>query len=83
MDCLLVDIARRISVLVVRVPGYRFRRLGFDSGRYHSFWGAVGLERGPLSFVRMTGELYDEKVAASGMYNRNYRPWGPAALTTH
>jgi hypothetical protein len=35
--------------LVVRVPGCRPRDPWFDSQRYHIFWVAVGLERGPLS----------------------------------
>jgi hypothetical protein len=41
----------RLCGLVVRVPGYRYRGLGFDSQRYLIFWEMVGLERGPLSLV--------------------------------
>jgi len=44
--------ADRLCGLVVRVSGYRYRGLGFDSRRYEIFWVAVGLERGTLSLVR-------------------------------
>jgi hypothetical protein len=49
--------------LVVRVSGYRFRGPGFDSRRYQVFWEVVGLERGPLSLVRIIEELLEWKVA--------------------
>jgi hypothetical protein len=52
--------------LVVRVPGYRSRGPGFDSQRYQIFWGVVGLERGPLNLVRITGELLEWKISGSG-----------------
>ena len=45
--------------LVVRVSGYRYRGLGFDSRRYQIFWVVVGRERGPLSLVRSTEELLE------------------------
>jgi hypothetical protein len=54
----------RLCGLVVRVPGYRFRGPGFDSWRYQIFSEVVGLERGPLSLVRIIEELLDGKVAA-------------------
>ena len=38
--------------LVVRVYGYRYRGLGFDSRRYQIFCVVVGLERVPLSLVK-------------------------------
>jgi hypothetical protein len=38
-----------ISDLVVTVPGYKPRGLGFDSRRYQIFCVPMGLERGPLS----------------------------------
>ena len=47
----------RLCGLVVRVSGYRYRDLGFDSRRYQIFWVIVGLERGPLSLVRSIEEL--------------------------
>jgi hypothetical protein len=49
---------------VVNVPGYRSRGPGFDSRRYQIFWEVVGLERGPLSPVRIIEELLERKVAA-------------------
>jgi hypothetical protein len=45
--------------LVVRVPGCRSRDLGFDSRRYQIFREVVGLERGPLSLVRIIEELLE------------------------
>jgi hypothetical protein len=51
--------------LVVRVPGYRSRDPGFDSRLYRIFWEVVGLERGPLSLMRITEELLERKIAAS------------------
>jgi hypothetical protein len=47
--------------LVVRVPGYRSRGPGFYSRRYQIFSGVVGLERGPLSLVRIIEELLERK----------------------
>ena len=44
--------------LVVRVSGYRYRGLGFDSRRYQIFL-VLGLERGPLSLVRSIEELLE------------------------
>jgi hypothetical protein len=47
---------------VARVPGYRcyrFRGLGFDSRRYQVFWEVVGLERDPLSVVKIIEELLE------------------------
>jgi hypothetical protein len=54
----------RLCGLAVRVPGYKYRGPGFDSRRYQIFWEAVGLERGPLSLVRIIEELLERKVAA-------------------
>jgi hypothetical protein len=53
----------RLCGLDVRVPGYRSRGLGFDSWRYQIFLEVVGLERGPLSLVRIIEELLERKVA--------------------
>jgi hypothetical protein len=39
---------------------------GFDSRRYQIFWEVVGLERGPLSLVRITEELLEWKSSGSG-----------------
>ena len=47
----------RLCGLVVRVSGYRYRGLGFDSRRYQIFWVAVGLERGALSLVSLVRSI--------------------------
>jgi hypothetical protein len=54
--------------LVIRVPGYRSTDPGFDSWRCHFFFflEVVGLERGPLSFVRIPEELLQWKYSSSG-----------------
>jgi hypothetical protein len=49
----------RLCGLVVRVSGYRSRGIGFDSRRYQIFSEVVGLERGPLSLVRIIEELLE------------------------
>jgi hypothetical protein len=61
----------RLCGLVVIVPGYRFRSPGFDLWRYQIFWEVVGLERGPLSLVRIIEELLEWKNSGSGLENRN------------
>jgi hypothetical protein len=50
--------------LVVRVPVYRSRGPGFDSRCYQIFWEVVGLERSPLSHVRIFEKLLEKTVAA-------------------
>jgi hypothetical protein len=62
----------RLCGLVVRVPGYRSRGHGFDSWRYQIFWEVVGLERGPLSLVRITEELFGRNSSGSGLENQEY-----------
>jgi hypothetical protein len=54
----------RLCGLVVRVPGCRLRGPGFDYSRYHIFCVAVGLERDPLSLLRINEELREREVAA-------------------
>jgi hypothetical protein len=54
----------RLCGLVVRVPGYIPRGPGFDSRRYQIFWEVVGLERGPLSLVKINEEPLERTVAA-------------------
>jgi hypothetical protein len=44
---------------VVRVLGYRSRGHGFNSRRYQIFREVVGLERVPLSLVRIIEELLE------------------------
>jgi hypothetical protein len=60
----------RLCGLVVRVPGYRSRGLGFDSWRYQIFWEVLGLEQGPLSLVRIIEELPEWKNSRSSLENR-------------
>jgi hypothetical protein len=43
--------------------------LGFDSRRYQIFCVAVGMERGPLSLVKINEELLERNVAAPGLEN--------------
>jgi hypothetical protein len=44
----------------------------FDSWRYQNFGEVVGLERGPLSLVSKTEELFGRKRSGSGLENRDY-----------
>jgi hypothetical protein len=52
--------------LCVQSSRHRSRDTGFDSRRYQIFWEIVGLERGPLSLVRITDELLEWKNSGSG-----------------
>jgi hypothetical protein len=61
----------RLCGLVVRVPGYRLRGLGFDSRRYQIFSEVVDLERGPVSLMRITEELLERKSRGYSLENRN------------
>jgi hypothetical protein len=54
----------RLCGLVARVPGCRPRGSGFDSRYYQIFLEVMGLERGPLSLVRISEELLERKIAA-------------------
>jgi hypothetical protein len=65
-----IPIVDRLCGLVVRVPGYRSRGPWFDSRRYQIFWEVVGLERGPLSHVRIIEELLEWKSSGFGLENR-------------
>jgi hypothetical protein len=57
---------------MVRVPGYRSRGQAFDSRHYQIFWEVVGLERGPLSLVSTTEEIFGSNSSGSGLENREY-----------
>jgi hypothetical protein len=57
-------------------------RSGFDSRRYQSFRGVVGLERGPLNVVSTIEELLGRKNSGSGLEKRSYGRRGSIALTT-
>jgi hypothetical protein len=59
-----MNIMDRFCGLAVRIPVYRSRGPGFDSRHYQIFWEIVGLERGPVSLVRIIEELLERKVAA-------------------
>jgi hypothetical protein len=59
----------RLCGLVIRVPGYGSRGPGFDFQRYQIFWEVVGLQRGPLSLVRIIEELLEGKSSGSGLEN--------------
>jgi hypothetical protein len=50
----------------------QIQRSGFDSRRYQNFWEVVGLERGPLSLVSTTEELFERKSSGSGIEIREY-----------
>jgi hypothetical protein len=44
----------------------------FDFWRYKIFCEVVGLERGPLSLVSTTEELFEGKSSGSGLENQDY-----------
>jgi hypothetical protein len=48
----------------------QIQRSGFGSRRYQIFWEVVGLERGPLSLMRIIEELFQGNNG-SGLENRN------------
>jgi hypothetical protein len=58
--------------LVVRVPDYWARGLGFDSRSYQIFRELVGLERGLLSLVGTTEELLGRKRSGYGLEIQDY-----------
>jgi hypothetical protein len=64
------EIGDRLCGLVVRVPAYSSRGPGFDSRRYQIFREIEGLNRGPLSLVRIIEELFQEN-SSSGLENRD------------
>jgi hypothetical protein len=67
-SCILI-ITDRLCGLVVRVPGYRFRVLGFDFLHYQIFWEIVSLERGQFSLVITTEVLLGRNSSDSGLEN--------------
>jgi hypothetical protein len=52
--------------------GFISRGPGFDFGRYQIFWPVVGLERGTLSLVSITDELFERKSSCSSLESREY-----------
>jgi hypothetical protein len=62
----------RLCCLVVRVPGYISRGLGFDFRHYQICRELVGLERGSLNLVRTIERLLERKSSGSGIESREY-----------
>jgi hypothetical protein len=62
----------RLCGLVDRVPGYRSRGSGFNSGHYQIFWIAVCLEWGPLSFVSTIEEPSGRNSSRFSLENWEY-----------
>jgi hypothetical protein len=67
---------------VVKSFWLQIQRTGFNSRRYQIFWEVVGLERGSLSFVSTTEELFERKSSGSDLQIQDYGRRGTAALTT-
>jgi hypothetical protein len=68
--------------IVYRLCGLVVRDPQFDSKRYQLSSQVVDLERGPLSLVSTTEELFERKSSGSGLEIRHYGRMGSAALTT-
>jgi hypothetical protein len=60
-----------LCVLVVRVPGYRSRGLGFDSLALPKKK-VVGLGQGPLSLLSTTEEILGRNSSSSGLESQEY-----------
>jgi hypothetical protein len=59
-----VGTERTASVVMITVSGCKHTGPALDSRRYQIFLVAVGLERGPLSLVRINEKLLEREVAA-------------------
>jgi hypothetical protein len=59
----------------------QIQRSGFDSRRYHILWEVVGLERGPLSLVSTTEELFWGNSSGSNLENGEYGRRDPPRCT--
>jgi hypothetical protein len=59
----------RLCGLVVRVPAYRSRGLGFDFRSYQIFLDVVGLEQGPLRVVSTIEGLLGRNSSGFGLEN--------------
>jgi hypothetical protein len=64
---IVLEVGDRLCGLVVTVPGYSSGGPEFDSRRYHILCVAVGLERYPLSLVRINEELFERESSGSGL----------------
>jgi hypothetical protein len=58
-------------IVVVTVPGYRSKGLGFDFRRYQIFGEVVGVERGPFHPVRIIEELPECRSCGPGLESRD------------
>jgi hypothetical protein len=66
-----LDMIDALCGQVARVSDYRSRGPGLDSRRYQIFWELVGLQRGPLSLVRIIEDLLEWKSSGSGQEKPN------------
>jgi hypothetical protein len=70
--CVTIDGVAPPLCLVVRVTGYRSRGPGVRFPVLPDFLrSSVGMERGPLSLVRITEDLPERESSGSGLENRN------------
>jgi hypothetical protein len=60
------------GVLQKELTSITGQRSGLDSRSYQIFWGALGLERGPLSLVSIIEELLGRKGSGSCLEIREY-----------
>jgi hypothetical protein len=67
-DLVLIMQPDRLCVLMVS-SWLQIQSPRFNSRRYNIFWEVVGLERGPLSLVRIIEELLEWKSSGSGLEN--------------
>jgi hypothetical protein len=65
----------RLSGLVTRVSGHRFRGPGFHSRLYHIFYEVVG-----FSLIGTTEQLLEMKRSGLGLKNLEFGRWDPLCL---
>jgi hypothetical protein len=59
-------------VVCGRSSWLQIQRSGFDSRHYQIFWKVVGLERGPISLVSTTEELFGRNTSGFALESREY-----------